>query len=191
MNGLFVSREHKRQADLRTHRAYHCIVFSILILAGLQVPFALVMIREKETNSLLIKRKILAVELKTQLNAKLDPLKESWIRIQEARSWGESSARRMTVSEILLNLEKTVSSGVCLTEITIHNRAQGPKDPDRFEIEVRGLAKTREPETWKRALEGIFVAWNVTASGSRKLVAAEASDSLVPFSLLLQQITTP
>jgi hypothetical protein len=187
MSGLFVSKEHKRQTVLRTHRAYHCVVYSVLSLVLIQIPLGLLLLAEKNAEAALNQRKSEATEVQNQLAARAEPLNELRRKIEEAQRWSEVRDHRMAVTEILSKLEYSVSDGICFTEITVHNRALRPRDPDRFEVEVRGFAKALEHEAWQRAVEPLFPEWTVSAPRVSKLLSAGAPEGTVPFGLVLRQ----
>lgn len=187
MSRLFVSKEHTRQTELRTHRAYHCIVYIVLGTALMQIAFGLKLLGEKNIEAAYRQRKAEAMEAQSQLLAKAEPLKELRGKVEEAQRWNEVRDHRTTVAEILSRLENSVSEGICFSEITVYNRALGPRDSDRFEVEVRGFAKSPEPEVWQHVLQRIFEEWNISAPRVSRLGFAGGPEGVVPFSLLLRQ----
>ena len=191
MRGLFVSKEHQRQAELRTHIAYRFAAYILSSSFVFQIPFGLLMFREKQTQAELGHRNAAAIEEKARILSKSEPLREMVQKIQEAQRWNETSIHKTAVTEVLSQLEKSLSADICLTEVSIQNKAQNLWEPDRFEIEIRGVGRAREPELWMHSLEENFQSWDVLQSHSGKGVTAEGTEGLVPFSLLLQQQTTP
>jgi hypothetical protein len=106
--------------------------------------------------------------------------------VEDAQSWSESLYQRITTSEVLSKLEQTVTENICFTEITIHNRAQGPRDPDNIEVKVQGFAKGSAAEKWKRSVERSFPEWTVSVPRIWRLGAATGADGLEPLNLVLK-----
>lgn len=187
MNDLFVSKEHKRQSSLRTNKAYHCIVFLTLGFGVMQIPVAMLLLREKNTAAEFALKKEAAREDQKRLEVAVGPLRDLARKVEDAQSWSESLYQRITTSEVLSKLEQTVTENICFTEITIHNRAQGPRDPDNLEVEVLGFAKASAAEGWKRSVERSFPEWTVSVPRIWRLGAATGPDGLEPLNLVLKQ----
>lgn len=191
MKGIFVSPEHQMQASLRTHTAYRLAAYILIICIALQIPFTLHMLKEARATGAIRQKTENALAEKTRTLSKLEPLQDVLKKIREAQSWIQTGTYKFGASEILCHLEESVSEGICLTEVTLQNKAQNLRGPDRFEVEIRGYGKTREPEAWMRSLEERFPSWNISHTHAGKLPATEDSQGLAPFSLLLQQPNNP
>ena len=187
MKNLFVSKEHRRQAALRTHRAYHCIVYIVLCFSLGQIPFATFLLEAKNTGSALKEKTALAIEEQKVLSASSESLLPLSQKIQEANLWSYALSQKTTISEILSKLENAISEEICLTEITIHNRALNTKDPDRLELEIQGFAKTPEAVAWQKTVEQTFKGWNLSTSRVRRVAGGSSQETLIPFSLILRK----
>jgi hypothetical protein len=188
MSGLFVSKEHKRQARLRTNRAYHCIVYVVLGVGLAQIPFGMLLLREMRTSSLHLARRASAEREQNRLAAAAAPLKALARKVEEAREWSLFSSQKTTVTEVLSNLEHAVNKDVCLTEITVRNRAEGPRDPDRLEVELQGFCRAHGAEAWQLALDKAFEGWSKSAPWVWRTSSLPAEGGIIPFSLLLKQL---
>lgn len=191
MNDLFVSKEHIRQSSLRTNKAYHCIVYLTLGLGLMQVPFAMLLLREKNTAAEHALKREAAREEQKRLDFALGPLRDLVRKVEDAQSWNEALYQRITVSEVLSKLEETATDNICFTEITLHNRSQGPRDPDNIEVEVQGFAKASAAEGWKRSVERLFPEWTVSVPRIWRLGAGTRPDGLEPLNLVLKQPVKP
>jgi hypothetical protein len=191
MSGLFVSNEHKRQSRLRTNKAYHSIVYILISVGLLQIPFGILLVRQRDTAAAHALRKAAALKEQDRLAAAAAPLKDLARKVKDAQSWSECSSQRISTTQILSQLERSVNEGVCFTEITIHNRAPGPRDPDRIEVELQGFAKAPETDAWQHTIESLFPGWNVSAPRIGRLGTAAGPEGLFPFNLLLKQTTSP
>ena len=191
MRGLFVSTEHQVQASLRTHNAYRLAAYILIACIGLQIPFALHMLKEKRTEADIRQKTERALAEKTRILSKSQSLQDVLKKVQEAQRWTQVSYHKIGASEILSCLEESVSEGICLTEITIQNRSQSSREPDRFEVEIRGYGKAREPEAWTRSLEDKLPSWKISQLNVAKSSGPQLLEGLSPFSVLLQQPTNP
>lgn len=187
MRALFVSKEHTRLARLRTHKAYHGIVYIIVGVIVLQIPFLLYMRRQSLFAALLHKQEKAARTEQARLAEAAVPLRKMEEKIEEARRWSTTQSERIAVSEILSRLEQTVTEGICFSEVTINNGALGPRDPDCFEIEVCGFSRTRGQEAWQREVERAFPAWDVSAHRVGGVDADIQTGDVFPIGLLIKQ----
>lgn len=187
MNDLFVSKEHKRQSSLRTNKAYHCIVYVTLGLGLMQIPVAVLLLWEKNMAAEYALKREAAKEEQKRLEVAVGPLRDLARKVEDAQSWSECLYQRITVSEVLSKLEQTVTENICFTEIALHNRAQGPRDPDNLEVEVQGFAKASAAEGWKLSVQRSFPEWTVSVPRIWRLGAATGPDGLEPLNLVLKQ----
>lgn len=167
--------------------AYHCIVYIILAIIVMQVPFWVYMRRQGGVSAGLAEREKAAHAEQARLVEAAVPLKRMEEKIEEARGWSATLSERIAVSEILSRLENTVTESICFTEVTINSGALGPRDPDCFEIEVHGVSRTPGQEAWQREVERTFPGWSVSAHRGGGPGADVQADDAFPIRLLIKQ----
>jgi hypothetical protein len=112
-------------------------------------------------------------------------------KVEEAQCWSDIFAQKTFVSAILQKLEQSVPENICLSEVTLHNRAAGSRDPDRIEIDIKGFARSSGPEAWQHSLESSFAGWTLSVPRIWRQSVPLAQEGLIPFYFTIKQSPRP
>ncbi len=191
MNGLFVSREHKRLAGLRMHRANHAVVY---VLAGVMIAQVFVFWEWRKTRGMreeLMRRGENAGLESANLKQAEQSLVAGLGRVREAGSWSEAFARKRSLTQILGALESCVDDSVCLSEITCYNRAGHYREEDKVELEISGFVRSGGPEAFRSRLNRCFGAWDWVVSQPVRWEALDGGEGVEAFSLHVRSLPEP